>query len=54
MKVLQTVRREWLTNVPTEILSGILVALALIPEAIGFAIVAGVDPKVGLTTPMSK
>lgn len=48
MKVLQTVRREWLTNIPTEILSGILVALALIPEAIGFAIVAGVDPKVGL------
>jgi sulfate permease, SulP family len=48
MKVLQTVRREWLTNIPAEILSGILVALALIPEAIGFAIVAGVDPKVGL------
>ncbi len=48
MKVLQTVRREWLTNIPTEIMSGVLVALALIPEAIGFAIVAGVDPKVGL------
>lgn len=29
-------------------LSGILVALALVPEAIGFAIVAGVDPKVAL------
>ena len=48
MKFLHTVRREWLTNVPAEILSGVLVALALIPEAIGFAIVAGVDPKVGL------
>ena len=48
MKVLQTVRREWLTNIPADIMSGILVALALIPEAIGFAIVAGVDPKVGL------
>lgn len=48
MTLLQTVRREWLTNIPTEILSALLVALALIPEAIGFSIVAGVDPKVGL------
>jgi sulfate permease, SulP family len=44
----RTFRREWLTHVPTELLSGALVALALIPEAIGFSIVAGVDPKVGL------
>lgn len=48
MRLLHTVRREWLTNIPTELLSGTLVALALIPEAIGFSIVAGVDPKVGL------
>ena len=48
MRILHTFRREWLTNVPTELLSGALVALALIPEAIGFSIVAGVDPKVGL------
>ncbi len=48
MRFFQTFRREWLTNVPTELLSGLLVALALIPEAIGFSIVAGVDPKVGL------
>ena len=48
MRILDTFRREWLTNVPTELLSGALVALALIPEAIGFSIVAGVDPKVGL------
>jgi len=48
MKFVQSFRREWLANVPTEILSGLLVALALIPEAIGFSIVAGVDPKVGL------
>ena len=40
--------REWLANPRTEILSGIVVALALIPEAIGFSVVAGVDPKVGL------
>ncbi|MGA9091753.1 MAG: SulP family inorganic anion transporter [Bradyrhizobium sp.] len=48
MRFYQTFRREWLTNTPTELLSGVLVALALIPEAIGFSIVAGVDPKVGL------
>jgi SulP family sulfate permease len=48
MILLQTLRREWLTNIPTEILSALLVALALIPEAIGFSIVAGVDPKIGL------
>ena len=48
MSFSETFRREWLTNVPTELLSGALVALALIPEAIGFSLVAGVDPKVGL------
>ena len=48
MRFIQTFRREWLTNIPTDLLSGTLVALALIPEAIGFSIVAGVDPKVGL------
>lgn len=48
MSFSDTFRRDWLTNVPTELLSGALVALALIPEAIGFSIVAGVDPKVGL------
>jgi SulP family sulfate permease len=48
MTLIHTFRRNWLTNVPTELLSGMLVALALIPEAIGFSIVAGVDPKVGL------
>jgi sulfate permease, SulP family len=48
MRIFQTFRREWLTNIPTELLSGLLVALALIPEAIGFSIVAGVDPRIGL------
>lgn len=48
MRFFQSFRREWLSNIPTELLSGLLVALALIPEAIGFSIVAGVDPKVGL------
>ncbi len=35
-------------NVRTDILAGMTVALALIPEAIAFAIIAGVDPMVGL------
>ncbi len=43
-----TLRRDWLTNPKKEILAGIVVALALIPEAIGFSIIAGVDPRVGL------
>ncbi len=32
----------------TELISGLMVALALIPEAISFSIIAGVDPRVGL------
>jgi sulfate permease, SulP family len=48
MRSFENFRREWLTNIPTDLLSGTLVALALIPEAIGFSIVAGVDPKIGL------
>ena len=39
---------EWFSNTRTDLLSGLLVALALIPEAISFSIIAGVDPKVGL------
>jgi len=38
----------WLSNIRADILAGIVVALALIPEAIGFSIIAGVDPRVGL------
>src|ERR1044071_10400435 len=41
-------RAEWFGNVRGDILSGLVVALALIPEAIAFSIIAGVDPKVGL------
>ncbi|GAY20099.1 SulP family inorganic anion transporter [Sphingobium fuliginis] len=44
----QTIKREWLSNPRGDILAGIVVALALIPEAIGFSIIAGVDPRVGL------
>ncbi|WP_205758582.1 SulP family inorganic anion transporter [Qingshengfaniella alkalisoli] len=41
-------RNEWLGNVRADLLAGLVVALALIPEAIAFSIIAGVDPKVGL------
>ncbi|MGC1198902.1 MAG: SulP family inorganic anion transporter, partial [Geitlerinemataceae cyanobacterium] len=41
-------RREWFFNTRKDILAGTVVALALIPEAIAFSIIAGVDPKVGL------
>ncbi len=41
-------RREWLGNIRGDLLAGLVVALALIPEAIAFSIIAGVDPKVGL------
>ena len=41
-------RSEWIGRPKTDLLSGLVVALALIPEAISFSIIAGVDPKVGL------
>ena len=44
----QTIKKEWFSNIKGDILSGLVVALALIPEAIAFSIIAGVDPKVGL------
>lgn len=42
------IKKEWFGNVRKDILAGIVVAIALIPEAIGFSIIAGVDPMVGL------
>jgi len=41
-------RQEWFSNIRNDLLAGLVVALALIPEAIAFSIIAGVDPKVGL------
>ena len=41
-------RRDWFGNIRGDLLAGLVVALALIPEAIAFSIIAGVDPKVGL------
>ena len=40
--------KDWFSNVRKDLLAGTVVALALIPEAIAFSIIAGVDPKVGL------
>ena len=45
---IQKIRQDWLSNIRGDLLAGIVVALALIPEAIAFSIIAGVDPKVGL------
>ena len=41
-------RQDWLSNIKNDLLAGLVVALALIPEAIAFSIIAGVDPKFGL------
>ena len=46
--MLKNMRQEWFFNIRGDLLSGLVVALALIPEAIAFSIIAGVDPKVGL------
>lgn len=40
--------QDWFSNIRGDLLAGVVVALALIPEAIAFSIIAGVDPKVGL------
>ncbi|MBX3610464.1 MAG: SulP family inorganic anion transporter [Hydrogenophaga sp.] len=45
---LQSLRTVWFSNTRNDLLAGLVVALALIPEAIAFSIIAGVDPKVGL------
>ena len=45
---LDVYRNQWLGNIRGDLLAGLVVALALIPEAIAFSIIAGVDPKVGL------
>ena len=46
--MLHSLKQTWLSNIRGDILAGLVVALALIPEAIAFSIIAGVDPKVGL------
>lgn len=45
---MNSIRQDWFSNIRNDLLAGLVVALALIPEAIAFSIIAGVDPKVGL------
>ena len=45
---LTAARLEWFGNIRGDVLAGLVVALALVPEAIAFSIIAGVDPKIGL------
>ncbi|XKE44721.1 SulP family inorganic anion transporter [Halomonas organivorans] len=46
--MIRSMKHDWFSNLKGDTLAGIVVALALIPEAIAFSIIAGVDPKVGL------
>lgn len=46
--MLKSIQQNWFSNIKGDFLAAIVVALALIPEAIAFSIIAGVDPKVGL------
>lgn len=46
--MLHSIKQTWFSNLRGDVLAGVVVALALIPEAIAFSIIAGVDPKVGL------
>lgn len=48
MSIIASARQQWLANPRRDLLAGTVVALALIPEAIAFSIIAGVDPAVGL------
>ena len=48
MSTIASAREQWLANPRRDLLAGTVVALALIPEAIAFSIIAGVDPAVGL------
>lgn len=44
----KNIQQQWFSNIRADVLAGLVVALALVPEAIAFSIIAGVDPKVGL------
>jgi SulP family sulfate permease len=46
--MLNDIRQTWFSNIRGDLLAGTVVALALIPEAIAFSVIAGVDPRVGL------
>ncbi len=46
--VISLKKQEWFSNIRTDVLAGLVVGLALIPESIAFSAIAGVDPQVGL------
>jgi sulfate permease, SulP family len=46
--VISLKKDEWFSNIRTDVLAGLVVGLALIPESIAFSAIAGVDPQVGL------
>lgn len=46
--VISLKKAEWFSNIRTDVLAGMVVGLALIPESIAFSAIAGVDPQVGL------
>lgn len=46
--MLQLKKDQWFSNIRTDVLAGLVVGLALIPESIAFSAIAGVDPQVGL------
>ena len=45
---MHTLKQQWFGNIRADILAGIVVGLALIPEALAFAFIVGVDPRVAL------
>jgi SulP family sulfate permease len=46
--MIQSIQQQWFSNIRGDVRAGLVVALALSPEAIAFSIIAGVDPKIGL------
>ncbi len=48
LPMFDSIRQQWFSNIRADVLAGAVVAMALIPEAIAFSIIAGVDPKIGL------
>ncbi|MGL4760282.1 MAG: SulP family inorganic anion transporter [Sarcina sp.] len=44
--MLQTIKEDWFSNIGLDLLSTAVIGLVLIPETIGFAFIAGVDPSV--------
>jgi SulP family sulfate permease len=50
MQFIQKLKKSYGLNIKTEILAGITVALALVPEVVAFAFVAGIDPLIALNS----